>query len=183
MRDEALPRPKSSGVLDAVGKGALVPSEAAEHAEVTAGIAGDLERTLESTEGVLSARVHLSVPEAEPFAREPSRPRPSASVLLEHQGAAPPIAVDSVQRLVAGAVAGMLPSDVAVVTISRPAPADAPPLSVMSRVGPIAVARGSARALQAALVVLLGLIATLAAVTIFLYTRLTRLRRELRKAR
>jgi type III secretion protein J len=178
MRDEGLPRAKSPGVLDAVGKGALVTSEAAEHAEVVAGMAGDLERTLESIDGVLSARVHLSVPEpAGMFAHDLARPRPSASVLLEHQGAAPPIAVDEVQRLVAGGVTGLAPADVAVITVSRPAPPS--PGRDMARIGPIAVARGSARALQAALVALVALVAILAAVTLFLYSRLTRLRRDL----
>ena len=42
MRDEALPRVSPPGVLDAVGKGSLVPSEAAEHAQLVAGMAGDL---------------------------------------------------------------------------------------------------------------------------------------------
>jgi type III secretory pathway lipoprotein EscJ len=106
--------------------------------------------------------------------------RPSASVLLSYQGAAPPIGADGVQRLVAGGVAGMLPSDVAVILVPRPSPAGAAG-DPLSRIGPIAVARGSARPLQAALVGLLGLVALLATVTLFLYTRLTRLRRELRR--
>src|SRR5580692_3186619 len=53
MREEELPRTAPAGVLDAVGKGALVPSEAAEHAQLVAGIAGDLERSLETVDGVL----------------------------------------------------------------------------------------------------------------------------------
>lgn len=178
MRDEELPRAKSPGVLDAMGKGSLVPSEAAEHAQFVAGLAGDLQRTLESIDGVLGARVHLNVPEAEPFARDAMRPRPSASVLLEHRGSTPPISVDSVQRLVAGGVEGLFPNDVTVILISRPAPA-APGASALAHVGPIAVARASMRALQGALVGLIGLVAILAALTIFLYTRAARLRAEL----
>ena len=52
MRDEELPRPRPAGVLESMDKGALVPSQTAEHAQYVAGVAGDLERTLESVDGV-----------------------------------------------------------------------------------------------------------------------------------
>ena len=71
-------------------------------------------------------------------------------MLLEHRGSTPPLSADSVQRLVAGGVAGLLPTDVAVVLVSRPAPAS-PASSELGHVGPIAVARRSMRELQAAL--------------------------------
>ena len=38
LREEELPRTSPLGVLDAVGKGSLVPSEAAEHAQLAAGM-------------------------------------------------------------------------------------------------------------------------------------------------
>lgn len=180
LRDEELPRAQPPGVLDALGKGALVPSEAAEHAQLVAGIAGDLDRTLESIDGVLRARVHLSVPEPSPL-RDQSPQRGSASVLLEHRGSTPPVSADSVQRLVAGGVAGLLPTDVTVVIISRPAPAS-PPGGELGHVGPIAVARTSVRELQGALVALVGLVAMLAAATLVLYSRLSRARADLARA-
>jgi type III secretion protein J len=180
MRDEALPRPKTPGVLDAVGKGSLVPSQAAEHAQYVTGLAGDLERTLTAIDGVLTARVHLNAPEADPFVRDATRPRPSASVLIEHRGPTPPISADEVAHLVSGAVAGLFPADVHVILVPRPAPAQpsGDASQSLGHVGPIAVARKSMRALQGALVVLVGLVAMLAALTLFLYTRLARLRAE-----
>ena len=177
LRDEELPRAPTRGVLDAVGQGSLVPSEAAEHAQLVVGMAGDLERSLESVDGVLRARVHLNVP-APSTLRDPSPAHGSASVLLEHRGATPPLSADSVQRLVAGGVAGLLPPDVAVVMVSRPAP----PLSggrELRYVGPIAVARASMRQLQAALAALVALVAVLAGATLLLYGRLKRLRAQL----
>ena len=81
------------------------------------------------------------------------------------------------QRLVAGGVAGLVPADVSVVMISRPAPA-AGGGSELGHVGPIAVARRSVRALQGALVGLVALVAILAAVTLSLYSRLSRARAE-----
>jgi type III secretion protein J len=177
LRDEELPRSQPSGVLDTLGKGSLVPSEAAEHAQLIAGMAGDLQRSLEGVEGVLSARVHLSVPVQNPL-HGGGAPHGSASVLLEHRGSTPPLSVDSVQRLVAGSIAGLLTSDVAVVMVSR----SAPPVAIageLGHVGPIAVARNSMRKLQAALVALVAVVALLAGATLALYARLTRFRAEL----
>jgi type III secretion protein J len=177
MQGEELPRRLPAGVLEAVGKGSLVPSEAAENAELAAGISGELERSLESIDGVLSARVHLSIP-APAMVRDSAPARGSASVLLEHRGATPPVSADSVQRLVAGGVAGLLPSDVAVVMVPR-ATFVGSASSDFAHVGPIAVARTSVRRLQAALAVLVAVVALLAAATLMLYSRLNRARAEL----
>src|SRR5215470_16797842 len=38
MQGEGLPRPQPRGVLDTIDKGALVPSQAQEHAQIVAGI-------------------------------------------------------------------------------------------------------------------------------------------------
>ncbi len=173
MRSEELPRPRPRGVLDAMDKGALVPSEAAEHAQIVAGLAGDLQRTLESIDGVLAARVHINLAARDPL-RDTPVGKPTASVLLEHRGSTPPITNDAVQRLVAGGIEGLSPFDVAVVSVSRPAPpAQA---AELAHVGPITVAHGSMRTLQVALVGLCALVAALTAATLALYTRLARLR-------
>jgi type III secretion protein J len=177
MQGEQLPRRSPPSVLDAVGKGALVPSEAAENAQLAAGIAGDLERSLENIDGVLSARVHLSVP-SPTLLRDATPPKSTASVLLEHRGATPPIGADAVQRLVAGGVASLSATDVAVVMLPRPTLAGSV-ASDLTHVGPIAVARTSMRRLQAALVVLIAVVALLAASTLVLYSRLNRARAAL----
>ena len=179
LNGEELPRSKPSSVLDAVGKGALVPSEMAEHAELVAGLEGELEKTLQGVEGILSARVHLNVAEIDPAADRGVRPRSTASVLLAHRGSTPPLSTDDVQRLVAGGVPGLLPNDVAVVTISRAAsPAVAPP-SALGHVGPLAVARSSLRAVQAVFGAFVLLVAGLATLSLVLYSRLGRARAEL----
>jgi type III secretion protein J len=174
LRDEGLPRSRTPGVLDAMDKGALVPSRAAEHAQLVAGLAGDLERTLESVDGVLHARVHLNVADPDPL-RGALPPKATASVLIEHRGSAPPIAGTEVQRLVAGGVPALAAADVAVVLVphSSPAAGDMVPLA---HLGPIGVSRGSLRSLQFTLVGLVALVAFLAATTLVLYARLARLR-------
>jgi hypothetical protein len=85
------------------------------------------------------------------------------------------VSSDSVQRLVAGAVAGLAASDVAVVMLSRTTPA-APAGGLLAHVGPIAVARSSARGLQAALAGLVSITALLAGAVLLLYSRLSRAR-------
>jgi type III secretion protein J len=179
LEGEELPRHVPPGVLDSVGKGSLVPSEAAEHAQLVTGIAGDLERSLEGVDGVLRARVHLSLPEPDAVrtTSEPVSSRGSAGVLLEHRGATPPLSADSVQRLVAGAAAGLLPTDVVVVMVPRAAPPGS--AAGLAHVGPIAVSRASVRHLQAALVSLVALVALLAGAIVVLYTRLQRARASL----
>jgi type III secretion protein J len=177
MRDQGLPRARPPGVLDAVGKGSLVPSEAAEHAQLVAGIAGDLERSLEGIDGVLSARVHLSLPSPSPL-HDDAPVRGTASVLVEHRGSTPPLSADSIQRLVAGGVAGLIPGDVTVVMVPRPAPPSTTEAG-MGHVGPIAVARSSLRSLQAALAALVALVAALSAATLVLFSRLGKARAEL----
>jgi type III secretion protein J len=170
LRDEGLPRRESAGILDSVGKGSsLVPSEAAEHAQLVAGTASELERSLLSLEGIFDARVHLSVPAPPPLS-DRAVPPGTASVLLEYRGATPPLSADSVQRLVAGAVAGLLAADVNVVMVSRTAPAHQQG-GDLAHVGPISVARTSVQKLHAALAALVALVALLTGATIFLYTR------------
>src|SRR5436190_14593497 len=111
MRDEELPRPKTRGLADAADRGQLVPSQAAEHAQLVAGLAGELERTLGSVDGVLAARVHLNLPQKD-LLRDGPVAKSTASVLLEHRGTTPPLAPESIQRLVAGGAPGLTPSDV-----------------------------------------------------------------------
>ncbi len=178
MREEDLPRRDPPGVIDAMGKGSLVPSEAAEHAQLVAALAGELERSLDGIDGVLRARVHLNVPAASPL-RDAPPTRGSAGVLVEHRGATPPVSVESIQRLVAGGVAGLAAADVVVVMIPRPAPAGLEAVDPLAHVGPIAVTRASMHQLQAALIAMIALVAALAGATLALYSRLARARSAL----
>jgi type III secretion protein J len=177
----ALPSRENPGVLQSLGSGSMVPSRLAEHARLLSGISGELEQSLQAVDGVVSARVHLAAPERSPL-DEPTPARPSASVLIRHRGAAPPLAVSDVQRLVAGAVPGLAASDVSVV--STPAPAGARPVDKeLRRVGPITVTRSSLSPLRfvAAGAVLLNL-ALLAAV-LLLWSKVRRTEDALGQAR
>lgn len=157
LAQENLPPRASPGVLEALGEGGVVPSRLSEHVKWTAGIAGDLERSLRTVDGVLSARVHLAIPPKElvPGVTEPGTP--TASVLVRHRGSTPPMAASEVQQLVAGAVAGLAAEQVKVVLATTPTarPAD----RELLRFGPVTVTRGSANSLRfvAAIVGILNL--------------------------
>lgn len=181
LAQENMPPRSSPGVLEALGEGGIVPSRLAEHVKWTSGIAGDLERSLRGVDGVLSARVHLSVPPKELLPGTVEVEKPSASVLVRHRGVAPPITVSDVQQLVAGAVSGLAPAQVTVVLATSPPPKTAD--RELLRFGPVTVTRGSLGPLRlgAAGVVLLNL--ALVGAVIWLFRRLRRAELALEDAR
>lgn len=164
LNSESLPPPPSPGLLDTLGQGSIVPSRASEQAKFMAGIAGELERSLRSLDGVVSVRVHLAIPEKDSLIPDEAPTPASASVLMRHRGSAPPIAINDVQRLVAGAVPGLVPAQVSVVASPVPIPPRVAERE-LSRFGPLAVTRASVFPLRTivggALLLNLGLLAAL----------------------
>lgn len=142
LSSESLPPAPSPGLLETLGQGSLVPSRAAEQAKYVAGIAGELERSLRSLDGVVSVRVHLAIPEKDALSPEESPAPASASVLIRHRGPAPPIAINDIQRLVAGAVPILSAAQVSVVAAPVPLPARLAERE-LSRFGPLTVTRAS----------------------------------------
>ena len=173
MREHDLPPRHAPGVVDALGKGSLVPSPLAEHAQYVAGVAGDIERTLASIDGVLGARVHLSIPHPNPLSEKPTD-KPTASVLIKHLGATPPIAEPDVRRLVSGAVSNLAPEDVTVVMLSHPATVLSPDRR-LSHFGPITVTRSSSIWLRAHIGITFVFLLALVATVLYLWSRLRRL--------
>jgi len=133
LAELGLPRPHPSGVRELLKPG-LVPDPTEQHALLLEAQSGELARTLEAVDGVVSARVHLVRP-------QPGRPgspssQPKASVYLRvHPAAVGRLAAmrEQLRALVAGAVEGLESSGVTLViseVIStvpvRPAPAARP---------------------------------------------------------
>jgi type III secretion protein J len=145
---ESLPPENNPGLLDALGDNSLVPSRTAEHSKWLAGTAGELERSLLGVDGVVSARVHLAVAAPDPLSLESEKKPPSASVLLRHRGATPPVSTGDVQRLIAGAVPNLTAENVSVVMASAPR-VGVPKERELSRFGPITVTRSSVLPLRA----------------------------------
>lgn len=153
MQGRGLPSPESAGILASLGETGLIASKTSEHARLVVGTAGELERSLREVDGVLSARVHLAVPEADPLLPDESTKAATASVLVRHRGATPPIAATEVQRLVAGAVAGLRYE--AVVVVMQPVVATETGLGQsVVQLGPLSVSQSSVPTLKAVLAAL-----------------------------
>ncbi|HMI95574.1 MAG TPA: flagellar basal-body MS-ring/collar protein FliF [Micropepsaceae bacterium] len=76
-------------------------------------IEGELARTIRSLDSIASARVHLVIPDRQIFARD-NQP-PSASVVVKARSRLSRGQVSAIQHLVAAAVAGLTPNNVALV--------------------------------------------------------------------
>lgn len=177
LASEEIPRPRSA-VVTAPG---LIPSPEADRAARIAAMASQIERSLGSIDGVHDARVHLDVPQTDPLvaalAADGKTPRATASVLIRHRSANPPILADDVRRLVAGAVSGLAPESIAVVMVQVPQMTLTGDRE-LAHLGPIAVTRGSLPTLRWVLgVALLGLFG-LAAALLALAVRVRRLKDE-----
>jgi type III secretion protein J len=181
LSQEAVPSHENPGILQSLGQGSMVPSRLAEHARLLSGISGELERSLGAIDGVVSARVHLAAPERSPLDSEPAS-KPSASVLIRHRGASPPLAASEIQKLVAGAVPGLEPAAVSVVASTAPASAR-PADKELRRVGPVTVTRASLSPLRAVAggAVLLNLL--LLGAVLLLWSKMRRTEEALGQAR
>lgn len=172
LRSQGLPRERRQGFAEVYGQPSLIPSGSEERARYLAATAGEIERTLETIDGVVAARVHLVPEEADPLAlatlgaggtaegkpRVPAR----AAVLLKAARGQTPLSTADVQRLVAGSVPALEPAAVAVVVTAAPeiAPRGLGPLA---SVGPLRVTPSSRGPLIAVFATGLLVIALLAA--------------------
>lgn len=77
---------------------------------------GELARTILASPGIRAARVHISVPVARPFARDSGT---TAAVTVTSTAALAPAQVEALRFLVASAVSGLQPEDVAVIDSER----------------------------------------------------------------
>ncbi len=147
LRAQGLPQAAEPGLQETFGQGGLVPTATEERARYTAALGGELARSIEAIDGVLDARVHIALPEPHDFALDEAPAHARASVLIRYRAGARPYDERTVKALVAGAVQGMQPEDVAVVGVA--APRAAPPgEAALVHVGPISVTRGTAPALK-----------------------------------
>lgn len=125
LEEYKLPRAPERRFADVFGKSKLVVTPKEEQALFLEALQGELSQTVESIDGVIDARVHLVLPERDLAGA--FRGQPKASVVVEYlptpQGQ-PPIQRNEVQQVVAHAVEGMAPTDVAVVL--KPASIAAP---------------------------------------------------------
>jgi type III secretion protein J len=173
-----LPRGHRNGFAEVYAQPSLVPTVTEERARYVQALSAEIERTLESVEGVVGARVHLVMAEVDPLSVD-GKPRvpAQAAVLLKSHPGLPPIKEADVQKLVAGSVPGLSPAAVAVVvTAATENSPTAPPLEV---IGPLRMSPGSRPLLLTALAAALALLVLLAALLFFTARRLSTVHRRL----
>jgi type III secretion protein J len=173
-----LPRGRRSGFAEVYAQPSLVPTATEERARYVEALQGEIERTLESVEGVVSARVHLVLAETDLLAAE-GKPRVAAqaAVLLKARPGRAPLTEAEVQKLVAGSVAGLAPTAVAVVM--TPAPDGPASASALEALGPLRFAPGGRPLLLVTLAVALALLGVLALLLLFTARRLAAIQRQL----
>jgi len=137
---------KSQSLLESLnGTSALIPSPRSEEARLLAGTAGELERSLQALDGVLSARVHLAAADRDPLREPADTPQNTAAVLIRYRDGQTPISPLEVARVVSGAVSGLSPERVNVVLKSV---AKVPSRSGLARLGPLSVSQASVAPLR-----------------------------------
>jgi len=130
LRDAGLPRQQFSSMGEVFRGEGLVASPTEERARYVWAMGQELSRTVSEIDGVLSARVHLVLPENDPLRRETTPG--SASVFIRHApGAAVAGLVPQIKELVANALPGLAYDRVAVTLV--PAAVTAPAADASGR--------------------------------------------------
>lgn len=155
LRGHGLPRRQHATVTDIFKGDGLVASPTEERARYIYALSEGLAGTIAQIDGVLSARVHIVLPEGDALRRDPTPS--SAAVFIRHApGAAVGDAVPQIKMLVANAVSGLAYDKVSVVVVPAAVTAGASQ-AAQSEAGAIVpvlglwVHRDSAGALQVAL--------------------------------
>ena len=172
-----LPREHRRGFAETYGQPSLIPSPSEERARYLNATSGEIEKTLETIDGVLEARVHLVLEDADPLALDAKPRAPArAAVLIKQRPGAPAVAERDIQRLVAGSVAGLDPEAVAVVVTAAAVPLEgaAAPLEPL---GPLRITAGTRPVLVGVLAGALALLGLMATLLLVLARRLAALER------
>lgn len=106
LNESGLPKQEYASMCEVFKKDGIVQSPVAERAQMMCALGQELSRTVSEIDGVLSARVHLVLPENDPLRQQlvPS----SASVFIRYQkGAQINDLIPQVKQLVANGVAGL----------------------------------------------------------------------------
>lgn len=148
LAELGLPRSRPAGVRELLKPG-LVPDPLEQHALLVEAHSGEIARTLEAVDGVVSARVHLVRPQAT-RAGTPAAPTKAAVYLRAQPAAVAHLQAmkDELRALVAGSVEGLEPA--AVTFVVSEVVSTVPPRT------PVAVRSGAWPALLCGLVLVLG---------------------------
>jgi type III secretion protein J len=116
LQDYRLPSARARRFQDVFGKSKLLTGPLEEKALYLEALQGEIAHTLESVSGVVSARVHVAIPETDLSGLATSEVK--ASVMLEYHAdpaGRPPLREDEVRGVVANGVNDLKPANVSVV--------------------------------------------------------------------
>jgi type III secretion protein J len=77
-----LPRETHGGFSAMAESSSLIPTKSEERAKLINALSGELERTFETYDRVVSARVHIVLPEKDPLSRSDATTKPTASAMV-----------------------------------------------------------------------------------------------------
>ncbi len=116
LRDNGLPRPVKEDLGTIFKKSGITSTPFEERVRFTYGLSQEIEKTLNTIDGVVIARVHLVIPDAPEFGKE-IRPS-SASVFIKYKsGTDIEFLTPQIRRLVANAIDGLNYAAVNVATV------------------------------------------------------------------
>jgi type III secretion protein J len=121
LDDAGLPKQEFASMGQVFQRDGLVASPVQERAQMLFALSEELSRTVSEIDGVLSARVHIVLPDNDPLRREASPS--SASVFIRHEaGLAIDPLVPQIKTLIANGIAGLSYDNVSVIPVAAPAP-------------------------------------------------------------
>ena len=120
LEQKGLPRRSHMGVGEVFKKTGMISSPSEERIRFMDALAQDLARTISMIDGVIDARVHVVLPENDPFARN-ALPSSAAVAIRSRWDADVSDIVPSVKGLVKNAIEGLQPEKI-MVTIFRDSP-------------------------------------------------------------
>jgi type III secretion protein J len=164
-----LPRQTPKGLGEVFSEGGLIPTATEEKAKLLMALQGEIAHTLETVDGIASARVHIVLPERDPLA-ETQQSKPSASVFIKYRGEHLPLTVEEIKQIVAHSVDGLDTSEVAVVM--KPILIDRSRLAAMTK-GP-----GGVLGIQETMIIIIALAAVCLILVILVIVMVVKLQGE-----
>ena len=122
LEKKGLPRRAYNGVGEVFKKSGMVSSPSEERIRFMDALAQDLARTISGIDGVLDARVHIVLPENDPFARN-ALPSSAAVALRARYDADLTDYIPSIKGLVKNAIEGLAFEKITVTVFQDPPPA------------------------------------------------------------
>lgn len=150
LRAQGLPGETFKSLGDVFAKEGFTSSPLEERARLIYGLSQELAHTISAIDGVVQARVHMTLPEPDPLTQE--GPPSSASVFVKYRpGFSLEKQTGAIKTLVANSIEGLAYERVSVVMVPSAAPAAATPVPTVELAGTLrTVVLGLALALAAA---------------------------------